>query len=553
MADSDYRNLKDIANATADRPVRANANPVEIPKENSNPNPLGLDDEPVIITGRAAKESADMPPEMAALMETPTPRKPVPIDTGLSMEDLEAPTAPIQNPNKPSTEGTEDIGALYSSILFKDDGQYSEGQLALMEKYFTDIPVDKYDSYAEPIFGSIADETKLMVTQLRMSVTEAQKAVYDRTISQLQDTNEKYKKDHPESAKIIIDKSGDINDLGLTQEEHAKLQKVKKVQLVLLEDADLLNIELEHPSEEHKSDYIKSIEGSISKYSVPLPMLGDFVSFNGAQIIQMMNIIQFEDSNLVENINLKASLIYDKISDASILKKFNEHGKSVMSYIEFTNKFPYQDIDMALFGILCASSMEDSVTSLTCQSCNHTWSQTYNLKSLLKMDDMPEYYKSRTEEILANKSNPLELRRLYEERHKVMRYKSPFTNNIYDLSYPSIARATDILSRIDEKDAAMMYLSAIALYMNQILIYNAKTGKYVPISIEEVKLMLDTMKNLPNEDINLLTKMIREKLAYSVKFMMDVECPSCHKKANPEISINDLIFLKAQDFEAEIE
>src|SRR5699024_458620 len=120
----------------------------------------------------------------------------------------------------------------------------------------------------------------------------------NRVKNNIKDDYAKYMEENPNLGVITIDKTQDTNDLSLTTEEHKKLEKVHKIRLIMVEDADLANITIERPDEEHKADYVKSIDGSVSKYSVPLPMMGDFVTFKGAQIIQMVNIINYEDARI---------------------------------------------------------------------------------------------------------------------------------------------------------------------------------------------------------------------------------------------------------------
>ena len=570
-------NLRDMAKAAAEGRPYSDPQPQAIPEQQPAPetepravqietpatrpgNPLFakaqihdgtlVGDTPVYTRPRPVEQQAapvSMDEGAQMLMKVGSRPTPVPTEFGLDSSALDSPNIPVP-------AATQAVGGeLYTSLIFNPDNTFSAGQLNLMQEYLKDIPANEHDAIATPIFNDVETELRMMITQAHMSVSDAQKAVYDQVVDRLDKANEEYKKAHPERASILIDKTQDLNDLGLTKEEHAKLEKAKKVRLVLLEDVDLASIEFEHPPEEHVADYIKSIEGSLAKYSVPLPMLGDFISLKGAQIVQMVSIVRYEDSKQDENVSIKASLIYDKLIGGSVLKKFNEMGESKMSYLEFINKFPYDDMDMAIFGILCASSLEESSTSIVCQHCDHTWMQPYNIKNLLKLDNVPDMIKERMEEILKNKSNDTVLQAMYEEKRKVKRYRSPFTKNVYDLSYPSIARALDIFKRTDEKNNIQAYYATIALYMQQINVFNGRTGKYVAVSADKPDLILDTLKTLSNEDMNLIANKVREDFLYRPEFQMEVECPSCHRTSKIPLDIDSLIFLKAQDSMVEIE
>ena len=340
--------------------------------------------------------------------------------------------------------------------------------------------------------------------------------------------------------------------LGLTEDEHKKLQKVQSIRLVVVEDADLKTIKVDPIKSEHKANYIRSIDGSLSKYGVPLPILGDFVSFRGAQIIQLANAISYEDDKIEEVINKKASLIYDKLIDGGFLKKFGENGKVIMSYSDFANIYPYADIDMGLFGILCASSMEENSSSMKCPNCDTTWDEKYNVKTLLQMDGLSDQYKQRYEDILTSRGNAEAIKDLYDQMHKARRYKSPFTQNIYDVSYPTVARASQIMKRIDQNDQVAVYDSALAIYMNQILVYNPSSDSYVSVPESEPDVMMQTIMTICDEDIQLLLDQIAKELVYSPKFAIHATCPNCKKEHVVDVGIEQLVFLKAQDSSKEI-
>ena len=356
-------------------------------------------------------------------------------------------------------------------------------------------------------------------------------------------------------AEIIIDRSKgqSIDDLKLTHEEHEKLQKVRSIRLIAVEDQDLKTIEIEAVDPDHKADFIHSIEGTLSHYAVPMPIMGDFIPFKGAQIVQLMNIVAYEDERAEDLINKQASLIYEKMMNGTITKKFDEKNKIVMSYTEFLNRFPYQDLDMAIYGILCASTMEDTTAQVTCNKCNHTWDAPYNVKTLLQTEGMSDYIKQRFDDVLANKGRPDVLTGMFEHYRKAVRYKSPFTNNIYDMNAPSIGRAINVLGRINQNDSVMVYNSVMALYMNRMLVFNKKTGKYLQVDENEGDLMLDSILALPDEDVQMLMAQIRDNMMYTPQFAIKVTCPSCHTEHTLPITISNLVFLRARDSYMEIQ
>ena len=297
---------------------------------------------------------------------------------------------------------------------------------------------------------------------------------------------------------------------------------------------------------------IRSISGSISNYSVPLPMYGDFVTFKGAQILQLINAITFEDARLHEIISTQASLIYDKLIGGSVLKRYDDSGKSILSYEQFINQFPQADLDMAIYGIVCASSMEETNVDLKCNNCNHSWSRKYNLKNLLKFNNLNDKFKARVDAILGAKNDMNAMSVLHDEMYRVFRYKSPFSGNIYDLSYPTIARSINIMRRVNENDVMQVYTTTAAIYLKRVLIYDSLHDKYVEVTHTEPDLLLEVVHSLSNEDMTMLVQQIQSEMMYTPQFVLDGTCPSCHQQINQPVPISQLVFLLARDSMVEI-
>ena len=223
-----------------------------------------------------------------------------------------------------------------------------------------------------------------------------------------------------------------------------------------------------------------------------------------------------------------------------------------MNYQEFCNKFSYMDVDMAIYGILCASNPEEGSTDLTCNKCQHKFAHEYNFKRLMTMDGLSDDIKQRYEDILENRTNEVVLKTLHDTTYKAHRYMSPFTKNIYDIAVPSIARMIDVFKRINQEDAIMVHNSIFAAFFNAMYIHNPNTGKYLEIKDSEVDMMLDTISDIPQDDITMLQKQI-STMSYKPKFVIKGKCPSCGNEYEIPINVDNLLFFKQQDLQREIE
>lgn len=502
-------NLKEIAEKAANREIN-------IPEEPVEQTPVVEEDDSIVIGDSFTTPKPEQQmrgPEMA-------PRTPV------AMEDL--------NEADFSTVAPVPMDNPYADLAPADQVKYDQYKRDLILNGLT--PMEAQQAMINKIkkdYNLQTDDT------LKELVKEAEEI-----------SGEVYK---PEEVGVIeIDKKQKVADLGLTEEEHEKLQKVKAIKLIVVEDEDLKTIQLDKYDTKYKSDYVKSVEGSLAKYSLPLPIYGDFITLRGAQILQLISACTYEDEKMEESISKKASLIYEKIISGSVLRKFDNDGKIKLSYNDFINTFPYQDLDLALYGILVASNMEYANTELTCDECKQPFDYRYNIKQLLDLNDIPDHFKEKFDYILGHKSNPEALQTVHDQMAKVRRYKSPFTNNIYDLSYPTIGRAINIFRRIDQTDSVLMYISALALYINKIYVYNPQTDKYIDIDETEVNLLLDSLMSIPDDDYRLLSNQLSQELVYAPKWTLKATCPHCGHEIVVNFDINNLVFWKAQDSLKEI-
>ena len=411
-----------------------------------------------------------------------------------------------------------------------------------MREFMPDLDDNAFKAQSSAVMIEIEKYKKDLIMSAGLTPEEADRAALKRMENKGREINEKYLKDNPRLGIIEIDKK-DEDKLEFSEEEKSKIAKAKAIRLIVVENQDLESIKIDKVSKEEKIKYLREIEGSLSHYSVPLPGIGDYVTFTGAPSVNLISLTQHEDDKLDEDLERKASLIYDRLSHGTILTKYNNSGNVSMSYDEFVNKFKYHDMELALYGIIVASSMEYSEYEFTCGNCNEPFKYTYNMKSLLRQEGITEFFKDRIEKILANRNNDKVLMELSSETDKKIRCKSPVTNNIYDFEYPSIAKVVNMFRSIDQTDNTEIYFATLCLCLNAILIYNPNTNSYIEMDSTE---LLSTIRTLPQADIDIITLQIQD-MVYSPTFELNLKCPKCGQNMTNRLSIDNLVFLRAHD------
>ena len=414
-----------------------------------------------------------------------------------------------------------------------------------------DLDDEAFINSSEKIRNELNTYRKNLILNSGFTVEEATKAAYNRAKKLGQEENDAYLVDHPTLGIVEIDKKN-VDKVDFTEDEREKLTKVRAIKLKVVEDVELSSLSIERVDVKHKASVLQSLDTNLSQYSVPLPLMSDYCRFKGSQIIQLIQAVRYNDATLDEVIAKKASLAYNQLCNSANLQKFDDAGKTIMSYNDFINKFYFHDLDMAMYGILVASSMEEIESSLTCGECNTQFQWKYNLKALLSLDDISDDFKQKFDDILGHKSDTEYLKDLYDKNHKSVRVKSPVTQNVYELNYPTIARAINLYRIIDAQDETMLYLSAFALFISSLYVYNRKTEKYIPIAEDEYKNLLDVLQMIPQEEIDIIQDFLKPYL-YEPKFILKSKCPACGHNMSNSLSIDDLVFLKARDSSTEIQ
>lgn len=472
-----------------------------------------------------------------------------PVVAGLSGFDESENEDTDSNESDDDNDDTEE-----ESNLFSMDEIESELSFGVMDDDLRALAPDLTDEEFTQKLALYRKQTatyrKSLIINEGLNKEEADEAASNHLRKLISGENTKKLEENPKVGVIEINKK-DVGELGLTEEEHAKLNRVKSINLVMVEDEELKNIKIKKVDKKHKAKYMKALDGNLSRYSVPLPATGDYVTFKGTQIMQILSTVKYEDDTLDEVLTKKASLLYDRICDGNVIEKYDNRGKVKLTFNQFISSYKYHDLDMGLYAVMIATSKEDIETTFTCPDCNGTFEYTYNIKSLLNMDNISDKYKDITDQILANKSNKEKLVEINAENSLSQRFRSTITQNIYDIGLPSIGRAINLFRTIDQNDEVMIYLSAPALFLDKVLVYDQEEDDYYPIEENEYQDLMEFIQTIPDEELQLINKVASEKI-YSPDFILKSKCPHCGRDLENHFSIDQLVFLKARGMQKEI-
>lgn len=433
------------------------------------------------------------------------------------------------------------------SLLTQDIFDISNEEI---QEAFEDIPPEEAQHLYESIRTRVINFRKdqIYVRGLDADIASEKAIKFMKEIAE--EENIRYLKDHPNLCVVSVNKENE-KDLNFSPEEKEKMAKAKVIKFEVVEKAELPVKKVRKVDKKNKLSIIQGMDRYMSQYSVPLPTLNDFVTFKGAQLVEINNLRVDRDTSLLEITEKKANLIYRQLIGGSNIQKFDPDGKGKLSYPDFLEKFPINDMDLAVYGIMVASSMETMETEIQCDDCGKMYTVKYNLKTLLTQKGLTKEYKDRFEEILKNKSNTAHLQKMYENNNKTSIVTSPITKNIYEFNTPSIARAIRLYQHLDLEDEIDVYFYLIYQFIDKIWVYDNINDDYVEIDETEYQELFACVRTLPQTEINLIGNFVAP-MTYEPDFRLKSKCEHCGFKMSTKLHMNDLVFLATHGSPTEI-
>ena len=400
-----------------------------------------------------------------------------------------------------------------------------------------------------------------------MPVDEAKKQVDERFSAPKEEENEESDEAEESEESSVYEIQGSASQLDkieLPDDVRQKAFNSKVIKLTEVVDKDLKNIKVKKYTRTEKISALRHLTNAISRYSVPLPSLGEYATFGGAQTIDLVTNLTNDDDSPVETLEKTTAMLYDKFISGTVTDKFDENGDNVMGINEFMKTYRYNDMYYGLFGIFCASVKEEIESELGCPDCNKSFKIKYNIQSLLDLNDVSDKYKEKITTIIANKSNSRVIGDLVKQSTETSRYQSPESGIIFDMSQPSISKAMRILSFIDPEDRMQSYNAVALMYVDTIYVPDPSTGEWVLYGIDEeieedlavnanahpdyepIAELFDIIQELTQADRNLIGDIINKEYLFGVSFVLHSKCPHCGKKLRNNLDIRDMVFQVAR-------
>ena len=392
-----------------------------------------------------------------------------------------------------------------------------------------------------------------------------------------------------DKVNVVIDKS-QSKDVSWTEEEIKKLQKARTVELNIREEDNLNFADIEDIDSDGVSKVISQYVRKTNDIDAPLPASRYRATFKGLSYPEILDLNNSNRINSLDAEKLKWSIVFDHMSNMSIGdweeydyyldEKGNEvrivhdnvpknigrnHIRTHTKFDDFLKKTSFIDIEYLIWKVLCATSMENELLSVTCNSmkngvkCGNSYDWIYSPNDLLLVDEIdPQVLEemkittdaSTQEDIMKNfMGSPVMSDSTVELPHSHFRLifghisGYDFLTNIFGEMQQFNEENID---PDDPRTATNVMTFTMLSVIKGILVEKQGGGYY---RIKKSKDITDILHTLDEVDWQVAYKIFTMMTdPYQLKYeLRDMVCPKCHHKSNVSINnMSDLLFLTIQ-------
>jgi hypothetical protein len=344
-------------------------------------------------------------------------------------------------------------------------------------------------------------------------------------------------------AVVVIDKTGMGQVINFTDEERAKMKKVKSIKLKEVETIELKSIKTKK-AKTGIADRILEKRNTIKNTTVVLPISGLTMVMKGCSTFELMGLINSQEVNVMSLV-AKWTLIHSKVENTSIGK---------MDFNTFLNNVASLEYDILVYGILCATFPDEDVFPLNCPMCKTSIEHKYNMRSLLRAEEMSEKLAGLVKHVADHSYTEEQAKECFETsvlntEKSIQLPDSEFictigVQNAYSFIYDSV----NAIDKLDEKyNQATIIASAVA----RIFVPNPDDGGESYLEIEDTEDKIKLIYSLHATDLSILSTKIGEITdGLEFKFgLMDITCTNmkCKHHVNSiEVELDTILFHKYQ-------
>ena len=346
-----------------------------------------------------------------------------------------------------------------------------------------------------------------------------------------------------QEAVVVIDKTGMGQVINFTEEERAKMQKVKSIKLKEVETIELKSIKTKK-AKTGIADRILQKRNTVRNTTIVLPISGLTMVMKGCSTFELMGLISGDQVNVMTLV-AKWTLLHSKIESTSIGK---------MDFNTFLNNVASLEYDILVYGVLCATFPDEDTFPLTCPMCKSEIEHKYEMRSLLRAEEMSERLMNLVRDVADNSYTEEMAKKCFDEsilntEKSILLPDSEFictigVQNAYSFIYDSV----NAIDKLEEKyNQATIISSAVS----KIFVPNPDDDGATYLEVDDTTDKIKLIYSLNAKDISILSTKIGE-ITEGLEFkfgLMDIQCPNkkCRHHVNSvEVELDTILFHKYQ-------
>ena len=342
-----------------------------------------------------------------------------------------------------------------------------------------------------------------------------------------------------EEVTILMDKVG-LGSFEFTPEEKERIEKVKKIKLVEVEEQNLDTLKIRKKIDSKDGFHILKRNFDKSLSPVIAIASGYTCKMKNIAASEAIRMFQGPGEDTANSILDKWSVIYDKITNVS-RGAFDD-------FEDFCKHTAFMDYDLFLYGMICSSYPEDDSVPFNCDKskggCGKDFEHKYSNKQMIRSDLISEETKGIMAEIINNAAF-VDKAKEYADNSPVNNYIRYRLNDksgiIFELYIPSVHEMVErVFRQIDaNKDMTtrenrtnlILAQDIHAIYLPDYDTFDEEHPENIEYDqVIGVEPVMEALKRFNEMQLNLLTNRIKKLTdPYSITFgFPKIVCPHCH-------------------------
>jgi len=347
-----------------------------------------------------------------------------------------------------------------------------------------------------------------------------------------------------------------------TDDEHEKLTRSKRIDLVMVDKQNIDVAKIKRPSETFLANYTSHMYNAMAGSSTMTLVASRFrINVRGLTFGEYLDLSLSTELTDVDVINKKCSIFYKAIINTSI--------GNFVSYDEFLKNLAYFDVPLCTLALYISTNPEKLELGLTCgnKQCNTKFNIGFSPRNILGIKNLSEYYLENMEKIgnadgeIAQKLHeestvitkkifylPITkigiefgLKSCYEMINSIFPYVKEVEEKAKEEHQDDVNKITDIISYL------FKFISAIYLPDDE---SDEHDGKELTMRVDDMHSMVEILYALPISDFMLIQQIadITER-DYILTFgVSDIVCPNCGAKTEfVQINLDEEVFTRLQE------